>query len=44
MNFNIIYQIAAKKNQMEIANSLLAFRADPNSESRAGFTPLHVYI
>jgi len=27
---------------MEIAQSLLAYRADPNAESRAGFTPLHL--
>jgi ankyrin repeat protein len=27
---------------MEIALALLAFRADPNGESRAGFTPLHL--
>jgi len=27
---------------MEIASALLAYRADPNAESRAGFTPLHL--
>lgn len=27
---------------MEIAHALLAYRADPNAESRAGFTPLHL--
>lgn len=27
---------------MEIANALIAYRADPNAESRAGFTPLHL--
>lgn len=27
---------------MDIASGLLAYRADPNAESRAGFTPLHL--
>lgn len=34
--------IAAKKNQIEIASSLLSYNADANAESRAGFTPLHL--
>lgn len=34
--------IAAKKNQMDIATSLLQFGAKANAESKAGFTPLHL--
>uniref|UniRef100_A0A1I7XJ33 ANK_REP_REGION domain-containing protein n=1 Tax=Heterorhabditis bacteriophora TaxID=37862 RepID=A0A1I7XJ33_HETBA len=36
--------IAAKKNQMDIASTLLQYHvnADPNAKSRAGFTPLHL--
>uniref|UniRef100_A0A915EUG7 Ankyrin n=1 Tax=Ditylenchus dipsaci TaxID=166011 RepID=A0A915EUG7_9BILA len=31
-----------QKNQMDIASALLNYKADPNAESRAGFTPLHL--
>lgn len=34
--------IAARKNQMDIANTLLEYGAQPNAESKAGFTPLHL--
>lgn len=34
--------IAARKNQMDIANTLLEYGAKPNAESKAGFTPLHL--
>lgn len=27
---------------MEIASSLLSYKADPNAASKAGFTPLHL--
>ena len=34
--------IAAKKNQMDIATSLLEYGARSNAESKNGFTPLHL--
>ena len=34
--------IAARKNQMDIATTLLEYAAKPNAESKAGFTPLHL--
>ena len=34
--------ISAKKNQLDIANSLIKYKADPNAESKAGFTPVHL--
>lgn len=34
--------IAARKNQMETAATLLEYGALTNAESKAGFTPLHL--
>ena len=34
--------ITAKKNQLEIAASLLEYGAKTDAESKAGFTPLHL--
>ena len=34
--------IASKKNQMEIATTLLEYGAKPNAESKTGITPLHL--
>lgn len=34
--------IAAKQNQLEVANSLLQYGANANSESLQGITPLHL--
>ena len=34
--------IAAKKNQMDIATTLIEYGAEPNAPSKNGFTPLHL--
>lgn len=34
--------ISAKKNQLDIAQNLLKYKAATNAESKAGFTPVHL--